>query len=230
MIVRAALLASLVLCAPPVSAQDVGEVAARVHREGGYAGQLPIEPGANRPATTFGDGDGASAGRGPGERRRAPSSFALPFASPLLGYLLVALAIGAVAALLIAVLARTRGTEAFAPAPARAPSLPPRSPFAHLDVDADPDALAREGRYAEAITAALLRGLRAVGWKPDGEQNSRTAREIVASVDASDARRSTLAELLGIEERVAFGGDEPTRERWDEARERWLQLDRGGPT
>jgi hypothetical protein len=105
------------------------------------------------------------------------------------------------------------------------PVGPSTLPLAVLD--ADPDALAAQGRFADAIAAALLAGLRAVGWTPEGQGRSRTAREILAMV--ADARRDPLSELVGVEERVAFGGSEATEARWQSARGHWIALTRRTP-
>jgi len=74
----------------------------------------------------------------------------------------------------------------------------------------DPDALAREGRYEEAILALLVQSLRAVGWRPSIE-GSLTAREVLWSIGHGDARRAPLAKVVEGAERVRFGGEPATR-------------------
>jgi len=78
----------------------------------------------------------------------------------------------------------------------------------------DPDALAREGRYAEAILALLVQSLRAVGWRPSIE-GSLTAREVLWSIVHGDARRTPLAKVVEGAERVRFAGEPATREAYE---------------
>ena len=226
----AALLLVAVTAAPVRAQEDVREVAARVHREGGYGERITVSDGQGGPRIVFGEGRGRDR-REPAEprarRERSPGdTIALPPGSSSVAYVLLAVAIVVVLVLLVGVLARARPARGeLAPAHVRArPSSAPLPGRSLAELEGDPDALARSGRYAEAIAAAMIRGLRAVGWRPQGHGRSRTAREILASVDASDARRSPLAELVRIEERVAFGGEDATRARWDEARSRWVEI------
>lgn len=78
----------------------------------------------------------------------------------------------------------------------------------------DPDALAREGRYAEAILALLVQSLRSVGWRPSIE-GSLTAREVLWSIVHGDARRTPLAKVVEGAERVRFAGEPATREAYE---------------
>ncbi len=221
-------LALAILAPAAASAQSVREVAALVHEQGGYGEQLRIGPEGG--GTLYGGSGRPPLAREPSSpRARTPrgGGVALGAASGALAYLLIALAVGAVLALMVALLVRMRPREgALAPAAAvRRESLAPASPLPGrgVDLDADPEALAAQGLFAEAIAAALIRSLFAVGWRPQGLAKSRTAREILASVgDAEQHRR--LDALVRIEERVAFGGDEPTRERWERARDEWRAL------
>lgn len=232
MILARGLFATLLLAALPAGAQeDVRDVAARVHREGDYGERLAVGDGAGGPRIVFGGGGGDAERQPTGERaprrERSPGTISVPAGSSVFAYVLLGVAIVVIVGLLIGALARSRpGRGELAPPHVRAkargaPPLPARNLAA---LAGDPEALAREGRYAEAIAAAMIEGLRGVGWRPDGHGKSRTAREVLASVDGADARRAALAELVRIEERVAFGGDEATRERWDEARARWVDL------
>jgi hypothetical protein len=225
-----ALLLAALLEAPASAQEDVREVAARVHREGGYGGRLTVDDGEGGPRIVFGGGGRREAREHaearPRREERSPGTVSVPPGSSAVGYVLLAVAIVVVVVLLVGVLARARpGGGELAPAHVRArPSSAPVPGRSLADLEGDPDALAGAGRYAEAIAAAMIRGLRAVGWRPEGHMRSCTAREILASVDGADARRAALAELVRIEERVAFGGDEATRERWSEARARWLEI------
>ncbi len=81
----------------------------------------------------------------------------------------------------------------------------------------DPDALAREGRYEEAILALLVQSLRAVGWRPSVE-GSLTAREVLWSIEHGDGRRGPLAKVVEGAERVRFAGEPATREIFEALR------------
>lgn len=87
----------------------------------------------------------------------------------------------------------------------------------------DPDALAAEGRYAEAILALLIRALRLAGWQPDG-QRSRTAREVLYGIDERDPRRAPLDHVVRRAERARFAGDPPTEALYREVREGYEAL------
>ncbi len=78
----------------------------------------------------------------------------------------------------------------------------------------DPDALAREGRYAEAILALLVQSLRSVGWRPSIE-GSLTAREVLWSIVHGDPRRTPLSKVVEGAERVRFAGEPATREAYE---------------
>ena len=78
----------------------------------------------------------------------------------------------------------------------------------------DPDALAREGKYAEAILALLVQSLRSVGWRPSIE-GSLTAREVLWAIAGGDPRRTPLAKVVEGAERVRFGGEPATREAYE---------------
>ncbi|MAQ16512.1 MAG: hypothetical protein CMN30_17175 [Sandaracinus sp.] len=81
----------------------------------------------------------------------------------------------------------------------------------------DPDALAAEGRYAEAILALLVQSLRAVGWRP-AVQDSMTAREVLASLTPSDPRQPPLRAVVDGAERVRFADEPATRELFEALR------------
>ena len=68
------------------------------------------------------------------------------------------------------------------------------------------DALAREGRFDEAMHLALLGGLAAIRERIGDEiADSLTSREIVRSRRLSDAARACLREIVGRVERSHFG-------------------------
>jgi len=77
----------------------------------------------------------------------------------------------------------------------------------------DPDALARAGKYAEAILALLVQSLRAVGWRPSIE-GSLTAREVLWSIHG-DPQRTPLAKMVEGAERVRFAGEPATKEAYE---------------
>jgi len=81
----------------------------------------------------------------------------------------------------------------------------------------DPDALAREGKYEEAILALLVQSLRAVGWRPSIE-GSLTAREVLWSIAHGDGRREPLRAIVEGAERVRFAGEPASREIFEALR------------
>ncbi len=233
---RAFLLGAVLALAAPAAAraQSVREVAARVHEEGGYGERLRAGPAGGGPEIVYGGGGAGRERTAPAPRPAPRPRASLPVGAGggAISYALMGVAIVIVVAAIILLLVRLRPSQgALAPprerrdasGDERASPLPGRA----VDPSADPDLLAAEGRFAEAIAVALVRSLIAVGWRPEGLGRSRTAREILASVP-DGAQRDPLGELVHIEERVAFGGDEATRERWERARAEWRRLE-GAP-
>lgn len=223
--------AALTLAAPAAArAQSVREVAARVHQEGGYGERLRAGPGGGGPEIVYGGGGARPERNAPAPRPEPRPRASLPVGggASAISYGLMGVAIVVVVAAIILLLVRLRPAQgALAPPRERRDASEPASssplPGRAIDPSADPDLLAAEGRFAEAIAVALVRSLVAVGWRPEGLGKSRTAREILASVPEG-AQREPLRELVHIEERVAFGGDEATRERWERARAEWRRL------
>jgi hypothetical protein len=78
----------------------------------------------------------------------------------------------------------------------------PRAPLPLADLDAD--ALAAEGRFADAIHVLLLRALREVARAGGEFARGMTSREVVFRVD-DPAARAALAELVAAVERHEFG-------------------------
>jgi hypothetical protein len=93
----------------------------------------------------------------------------------------------------------------------------------------DYETLARAGRYDEALRAALVQALLAVGWRPEARGVSATAREIVAALPVAHPARETLAWLVHHVEAVHFGGTLATRELFDEVMSRVAGLARQAP-
>ena len=100
---------------------------------------------------------------------------------------------------------------------ARPSAVPILSPDGLPFEAGDPDALAAAGRYDEAILALLVRALRSVGWAPSTE-GSRTAREVLWGLGASDPRRIPLRVIVDGAERVRFAGSPATREVFEALR------------
>ena len=73
--------------------------------------------------------------------------------------------------------------------------------------DLDADALAAEGRFADAVHVLLLRALRDVARARGEFARGITSREVVARVEES-AARAALAELVAAVERHEFGARE----------------------
>lgn len=220
---------------------DPEGIADQVRRRGDYADRLPVAASENLGSDTriFGGGASGGGGSGAGDRalggdddddpaapaeersaseRRSSSRGGAPAALPVAGgsSIVLWLGIAVLVGVLVFVLASLRpkaGALAQAP-PRRGDVDAPAAPPGLTVVAGDPDELARAGRYEDAIAALLLAALREVGWRPEGLMRSRTAREILASVGPGDARYAPLSELVSIQERVAFGGDEATEARW----------------
>lgn len=213
LVLRLAVLFLLVPCA--ASAQRERQVAREVHEAGGYADRLPLSGERTSERGELQQG-GAPRERGPSVR--VPPG--APAAATGFSYVVIAIAIVLVVALLFFIIAsvRPRDGPSAATAKAREPKKKIEDP---IEVPlGDPDSLARAGRFDEAIAAALVQGLMAVGWKPEGLGKSRTAREILASVRGDEK----LEGLVTIEERVAFAGEPATADRWAEARPLWIAI------
>ncbi len=83
--------------------------------------------------------------------------------------------------------------------------------------DLDADALAAEGRFADAIHVLLLRALRDVARARGDFARGTTSREVVARVDES-AAQTALAELVATAERHEFGGRDLGRPDFERCR------------
>ncbi|MEQ9319095.1 MAG: hypothetical protein RIF41_08035, partial [Polyangiaceae bacterium] len=144
------------------AASPASEIAERVHRDGGYASELPI------------DADGLD---GPLDRPTPSTTTPRPRAprgggsSPTLAYLILGVVLAALVVLFTMLLVRFRpavagGTKGVERGPR--PSEPTPFPLI-VPVTGDPDALAAEGRFEEALAALLWRALTTVGWEPHGQ-------------------------------------------------------------
>lgn len=229
---------------------DPREVARQVHDEGGYAEELRLRDGdgslisfpfggggdghGGRRFDVGGGGDARSdriAGRG-GEASTPPPSlptfggslFSGRAVSTVLLVGVILLLLGLAVAVAYALSRRAPAPPVRRPAPRAGPSP---APAELTSEDADPDALAAEGRYAEAIAALLARSLRAVGWRPTQER-SRTAREVLAGLPSTDPRRAPLRRIVTLGERVRFAGDAATAALYAETKRWYEALTEGG--
>lgn len=242
---RVALIVSLLWLGASAHAQpgiDPGELAAQVHRDGEYAEDLRIRgsggeirqfPDRNsgtradmqfdaRRFDDWGRGDASDRTTAPGGRGQAPSSdfsWGGALAGAAVSKVLL-IGVGLLMIALIIVLFFALRSDRKNPPPVRRPrEAQPATGAGDLPWDVgDPDELAAQGRYSEAILAVLVGSLKVVGWRPQGER-SRTAREVLWSIPASDARRKPLDEVVRRAERVRFAGDEATMETFREVRQ-----------
>jgi hypothetical protein len=236
-------LAGALLIVPAVSraqAVDPRGIAERIHDEGGYPSDIvPLMPDGDR-VNDEGAGRGAhgetsiDGEREAGERGTGDGTLSgwkrdlLEWLGGLLGA--VTTAIGApLAYLLLAIgLALVAVFVGFLFVHFRLPAAKQRvsasSTGERDELDpmlvgprGTPDELAAQGRWGEAIHALFLVTLDRVGGR-EGRLRSRTAREIVRSIDPSAVGREQLAALLDTTELVWFGGREATEEQYRAAR------------
>jgi hypothetical protein len=214
--------------APVLASPDPAEVARRVHEQGGYPDNLTVRRGGEW-SSLFGPGGGgsgrpdSSSGPEPAEPSRSErGGWTMPAAagaSVVSVLVLVMLGVGVVALVVWLVARASRGAP---PEPATTQTARPRArpaPRAPAEAPAspgDPEALAAEGRFDEAIAALLHRALQWGGWRPHGRDLSRTAREILAAVRADDPRRGPLEDIVRAAEAVRFGGAPADRTRFEE--------------
>jgi hypothetical protein len=170
------------LLAAADAAAALRERAAAILRDGGYQATLPRDPAAPRP-------------------------FDLPL-GPLELLLRILLWTAAAVAVALAVSWLARRLS-HATADVEASEAPPATPVAIPIASAE--ALAREGRFAEAIHALLLETLEALS-RAARLAPSLTSREIVARVPLPARAREALAGLVAAVERSRFGGAVPAEE------------------
>ena len=238
---RFAFALALALGAVSAHAQPVNprELAEQVHAEGGYADELrirgssgevrefPQQRGTDQPGLDarrfdhWGRGDASDRTSAPGARGQAPPpdmSWGDLVGGETLSMLLL-IVVGALLIALVIVLVFALRSDRKDPPPVRRPAKSASARADELPWDVgDPDELAAQGRFSEAILAVLVGSLKVVGWQPRGER-SRTAREVLWSIPATDARRRPLDEVVRRAERVRFAGDEATLESYREVRE-----------
>lgn len=218
--------------------RDPNEVAQQVHAEGGYGSDVNfVGPGGNGqfPGSGTGTTGREDSRLGPGsdadDMRRFergahdPSSgqprdagWSLPglgAAGGLISKLLLVVTVGALLMLVIALVVSMWPKGGVPSAPRRPVETAPVESELPWDVG-DPDALAAEGRFADAIVALLVRSLKLAGWRED--RRSATAREVFFGLDGADPRRHPLGQVVAIAERVRFAGETADRAAFDQAR------------
>lgn len=239
----------LFLSTPFARAQSPQEVAQQVHAEGGYSDEVayPTQSGSTenfpfRGGNGSGEEDerlsasgsesgisgyerGVDANTEPLEERSPGMVF--PEVPRILGkvfrILLIVLAALGVLALLYVIVRTLQGMERgtikdeAVPLPASAPTgaALPWNP-------GDPDKLAAEGRFHEAIVALLVRALKASGWRE--HERGRTAREVLAALTSADARRPPLTDVVGLAEGVRFAGQTADRTLFERVKAIVLQI------
>lgn len=183
--------------AAPTPAEEVRRRAERILATPGYQTALPAAGETEEP---------------PLRRDLAPLAALLVQA---LFWLTIAAAVVLVLYLLWDLLARggrRRSPSAGTDAPPRAapPDEPAASPLP------DPEALAREGRFGEAVHALLLTALARLARRRGAPlPRSLTSREVLALGDLEAEPRTDLAELVTAVERFLFAGRPLGAEDWE---------------
>ena len=114
--------------------------------------------------------------------------------------------------------------DAAPPEPAEGGGFPgDLAALAARDLSADPDQLARDGRFGEAIELLLLQSLQRSGWDPQRGE-SLTARDVVRSLADQDGRRGILGRIVDLAERVRFGGAQPTLDLYSRMKHEFAHL------
>jgi hypothetical protein len=203
------LIAAAVLCTLAAPAQDaLGRKVQAIYEQGAYQRDLPVETVAPR-------SHGRDAGPLEPRVRESEEASQLPewlrrlleIVLPILPWL----AIGALLIVLLVAFLRARGSLVPARRPDEAaPKERPAVPSAPVSPDepvADAAALARDGRFAEAIHALLLAAIAKLrGTNALAIGRSSTSREIAASAALPSESRDALHNLVRAVELTLFGG------------------------
>jgi uncharacterized protein DUF4129 len=136
-------------------------------------------------------------------RRRSPFHFRGGSTGFIEAPLLVPIVVGALLLLLLLLGVTRRGGAVGLRHPEPLVDAPRVAAAAALPAVGDPDLLAGEGRFAEAIHALLLRALRGLARSIGGLARGLTSREILPRAPAG-APRAALEELVGTVERHEF--------------------------
>ncbi len=155
------------------------------------------------------------------EPRPAPEERSPSVWGDLLLVLLAVVALVLLVAFAAALLRGPPSAEAGAVAGPRASPAPPRTlPSAPLD---EAEALASEGRFADAVHVLLLRALALLS-RAEGHVlvPSETSREVLERLEnLAPAARGALAHLVEAVERSRFGGRPLDAPAWEAARSAW---------
>jgi hypothetical protein len=239
--------------APAAAPSEGDTTVARVHAEGGYPSDIVVldddDGGDAEERAARGEGAGGGphgrvgddAERDGGDPNRS-TEIHIPFVQELLdalanvlgvaarpiGYLLFALGIALVIALIVYLVVMMRLPKADLATTRRRdggsssePILDPLLAGGHES----PEDLAAAGRYREAIHALFLRALREATKAGDVDRRGRTAREVVRLVQAMHGAIEPLDAILGLTELVWFGGREATEAQYHEARDLTAQVE-----
>jgi hypothetical protein len=200
------LVVALLPFASPANAQDqLREKLDAIYGRGGYQRELPVQDDIE---ARRGKATGESyEHRRPPERKSAeiPEWLSRLFASLTMALPWIALA--AALALVAAIVRRSRRR-----APARTAASPQEAPgFAMEPARAgdlpDAEALAREGRFAEAVHALLLAAIDRIRNSASRALSpSLTSRELSATLALAPGTRAALARLVRAVEVTLFGG------------------------
>jgi hypothetical protein len=176
--------------------------------------ELPLAPAEPTPQPMPMPAQAPRAARGPDvEPSMSPPPVTIPL--PSLQFLcLVCLAVVAALVLfwLFRRLASLQRDEELPPPPGRATATGRTRPRATSDADA----LAAQGRYADAIHALLLRALEDLGRRAArATSRALTAREVLRGAPLAEPGRAALGALVRAVEIVHFGGHDAVREDYD---------------
>lgn len=90
------------------------------------------------------------------------------------------------------------------------------------------DALAKEGRFAEAVHLLLFRSIEDIQVRKGSVPRSLTAREIGGLGDLPERARSALDPIIRVVERSFFGGRDVDADGWRTARSSYEEFAFGG--
>jgi hypothetical protein len=177
----------------------------RILAQGGYQQTPPSEVAADSQAENGSDEPGAGRRRtasNDSSRRRRDRT------GPLSAPLVVPIVVGSILLLLLllgitrrgGLAAERRSAEVVAPEPMAQTAAPP-------EPVTDPERLAAEGRFADAVHSLLLRALRGLARSLGGIARGLTSREILPRAPEG-AARAALQELVATVERHQFGAHE----------------------
>jgi len=193
--VSALTLAGLLVAAPAPEPRDA---ARSILARNGFQTRLPHEGKATEATEGSAWNGGAT-----GEVETSSPPLVIPVPSPALFLFVLAVLIAVALALFLRGIPSAR-PGAIEPPPSSARAAPRRAAAAIPDADA----LARQGRFAEAIHALLLRALSELGRRPGGAlpPAALTSREVLRSASVAAEVRAALAPIVVAVEWAHFGG------------------------